>query len=1211
MNPASATAITNPFPGLRPFREEEEYLFFGREHQVDALVDKLAQRRFLAVVGSSGSGKSSLVNCGLRPALHQGRMVSAGSSWRMAQFRPGNHPLAAMARALAEDGVLFRNFEERGLPLVEIIDTTLRMSKRGLIDIYEQAALAQDVNLLVVVDQFEELFRYRQLADGPQAGGPQADGHGFSEEATAFVKLLLELQEQKDCPIFVVLTMRSDFLGDCTQFAGLAEAINAGLYLVPRLTPEERRDAIVNPIRVNGAEIEPVLVTRLVNDVGDNPDQLSILQHALNRTWANWQQEGGKAPLALHHYEAIGTMSHALNAHAEEAYAELCQPGDQHPSRKQIICERIFKTLTDMVADGRGVRRPTTMAMLCAVSESSAAGVTEVIDLFRRSDRSFLMPLLPEVLRGDSVIDISHESLMRLWNKLGSWAEDEARSADQYLRLNRDAQLHAQNKASLWRDPNLELALKWYETKQPNEAWASLYQPGFLQSIRFLLESKKEREKLRQGEENARLAEEQRRKRYIFILGLLSIVFAICTGVFWTLFQQAIKAQAQQYRANHIAQLTHDPLASLVNGLAAMSILADTPDSFELATSLARAVDKNFQVYRTSSGHDLVTNLLELSDGRFLTVSDVGTVRYWNKDGRPEGNVIQTKHDEITCLILLNNGDIITGGKGSAILTRWRDGRPVGVQESSERVVVYSLLSLPNGTFLSGGWDVKLKQGRLQLWTSELKPLGKPMFINIGKLYSLTLLGNGDVLIGGESGDLQRWRDGRLIGKSMPSGQGYVTSLIPLKNDEFLSAGEDGSLVRWRNGEKIGDKVKTSQGALWNIVKRGNGELITAGRDGTLRRWRNDKPLDDGEPIITGQGIVRSLIELKDGPFKGDLMSGGQDGTLRRWHMDTTMKETISTQQGKVFALALLPDGDLVSAGENGSLKWWRDGLQIGNSTKAHQGAIKSLLMLRNGDLVSGGMDGYLRRWDGHKSAGEVIDPIRYPILKLAELESGEILVGGKSSYILRSKNGRLIEPPIASAEQSASGLLELKPGDLLVAGGGTGTLQRIRNGELSDSPIATNQKAVLAMVKLPNGLIATGGDNGSIKVWAYYNNLKKLKTIRTRQGSILSLLLLNNGVLISGGSNGSLQRWSPKTFVEIGTPISTGQQAVYSLIQLKNGDLISGGADGTLRRWMSPVQSIQAACRELAHHPVLTSPQSPPEYAARDTCQRYGRRKY
>ena len=100
-------ATRNPFPGLRPFRTNEEHLFFGRENQVDRLIDKLATHRFLAVVGTSGSGKSSLVNCGLRPALHRGYMASAGASWRMVQFRPGSNPINALARALAEPCVLF------------------------------------------------------------------------------------------------------------------------------------------------------------------------------------------------------------------------------------------------------------------------------------------------------------------------------------------------------------------------------------------------------------------------------------------------------------------------------------------------------------------------------------------------------------------------------------------------------------------------------------------------------------------------------------------------------------------------------------------------------------------------------------------------------------------------------------------------------------------------------------------------------------------------------------------------------------------------------------------------------------------------------------------------------------------------------------------------------------------------------------------------
>jgi len=371
---STAAPQTNPFPGLRPFREDEEHLFFGRENQVDAMVNKLADTRFLAVVGTSGSGKSSLVNCGLRPALRQGLMARAGTAWRMAQFRPGTDPIGRMARALAQDGVLFREHAAAGLSLAEIVETSLRMSKVGLIDIVEQAALDEGVNLLVVVDQFEELFRYRRLA---AAGGEDAQGN--SEEAVAFVNLLLEIKQRASCPIYVVLTMRSDFLGDCTQFPGLAEAINAGQYLVPRMSREERRAAIEGPVAVGGAEIAPVLVTRLVNDVGDNPDQLSILQHALNRTWARWENESGsKGPLDLAHYEAIGTMAHALDQHAERAYAELKTP------RQQQICEKLFKALTDKANDHRGVRRPTSLATLRALADATAVEVTAVIDVFRK-----------------------------------------------------------------------------------------------------------------------------------------------------------------------------------------------------------------------------------------------------------------------------------------------------------------------------------------------------------------------------------------------------------------------------------------------------------------------------------------------------------------------------------------------------------------------------------------------------------------------------------------------------------------------------------------------------------------------------------------------------------------------------------------------------------------------------------------------------------
>jgi hypothetical protein len=500
--------IVNPFPGLRPFREEEEHLFFGRETQVDAMVDKLAETRFLAVVGVSGSGKSSLVNCGLRPALHRGLMASAGTAWRVAQFRPGNDPIRAMADALARAGLLAGRVDNGRFSRSEIVETTLRLSRAGLLDVYEQARMPAGTNLLVIADQFEELFRYRALAV-LRRGATSA-----SEEATAFVNLLLEIGEHVVFPVYVTVTMRSDFLGDCAQFFGLPEAMNRGQYLVPRLTRDERRLAIAGPIGVANARMTPVLLTRLVNDVGDNPDQLSILQHALNRTWARWRQAGGTGAIELAHYDAIGTMSRALDQHAEEAYGDL---GDE---RRRKICERILKMLTDTTSDPRGTRRPTRMDALCTLARASAEEVAAVIEVFREPSRAFLMPPAGEPLEAGTVVDISHESLMRSWRRLQTWSAEEARSAQMYRRLAEAAALHAAGEGSLWRDPGLQLALNWAREEQPDAHWARLYRDGFESAMRFLQES-----------EAARAAERRaarRRKAYplVLILALLVVLGA-------------------------------------------------------------------------------------------------------------------------------------------------------------------------------------------------------------------------------------------------------------------------------------------------------------------------------------------------------------------------------------------------------------------------------------------------------------------------------------------------------------------------------------------------------------------------------------------------------------------------------------------------------------------------------------------------------------
>ena len=542
----------NPFPGLRPFEADEDYLFFGREKQIDELLRRLRTTRFLSVLGTSGSGKSSLVRAGLIPALQGGFMAGAGSSWRIATFRPAGDPIGKLATALSDPNVLGCD-SELGDTQSVLIEATLRRSTLGLADAVRQAKVPQHDNVLIVVDQFEELFRFRHSR--------QTDS---KNEAQAFVKLLLEAARQ-DVAVYVVLTMRSDFIGDCMEYPGLPHAINQGQYLVPRMSRDELRAAITGPVAVGGAQIATRLVLRLLNDVGDDQDQLPVLQHALMRTWEEWEASAviGR-PLDLEDYEAAGTMRNALNLHAEQAYNEAAARG------LQKIAEQLFKTITDTFSDPRGTRRPTSLANLVAITGAAEGQLIEVIDVFRRQGRSFLMPPAQIGLAPSTIIDISHESLMRRWSRLIAWAEEENRSAMMYARVSQAARWHGERSAGLWRDPELETGLRWRAEAQPTEAWARRYDDNFERAMRFLALSAEERDRQREAEERAR-----RRKlhEYQTAAGVLALLLVVTLWFFHS-------ARVQRERAETYLGLAQQSVNEMLSsaGRQQARVAADVPE---------------------------------------------------------------------------------------------------------------------------------------------------------------------------------------------------------------------------------------------------------------------------------------------------------------------------------------------------------------------------------------------------------------------------------------------------------------------------------------------------------------------------------------------------------------------------------------------------------------------------------------------------------
>ena len=281
----SALSSAKPFPGLRPFDEADANWFFGRSSEINDLLKRLRRVRLVAIVGPSGSGKSSMIRAGLLPVIRDGYL---DLTWLIGTFRPGEQPMVnlaeAVATALSADSKDIRKLLDSG--------------SLGLIKAIQAQSLGPDHGVFLLVDQFEELFQFAQR-----------HGDQSQEEAKAFLKLLLEAATSDDVPFYLVLTMRMEWLSECTTYIGLAEAITQGIYMVPQMSRRQFQQVILNPIEASGGLIATTLVDRMLNDVGDRSDQLPVLQHALMRLWE--RRKPGEA-LNIDGYEKVGTLSHCL-----------------------------------------------------------------------------------------------------------------------------------------------------------------------------------------------------------------------------------------------------------------------------------------------------------------------------------------------------------------------------------------------------------------------------------------------------------------------------------------------------------------------------------------------------------------------------------------------------------------------------------------------------------------------------------------------------------------------------------------------------------------------------------------------------------------------------------------------------------------------------------------------------------------------------------
>lgn len=470
--------------GLKPFSFNDAHLFFGRERHIDAVRSKLSQFHFVSIIGNSGSGKSSFIRAGLLPSL-------INEQWKVFTMRPGNNPVHRLAEAISSN----ENDIEKNT-------SVLRKNKRGIYQIIREQG--HENKNLILVDQFEEVFRFK------------ATNEHLEYDAQVFIELLLNAIKDVDSPIYVALTLRSEFVGMCEQFSGLPEAMNNGQFLIPRMTAEELRQSITEPIKLTGAKITHRLLYRLEQETHKKPDLLPVMQHALMRTYDYWMAHGNNDSIDIEHYEATGGIKNALSNHANEVYNGLNK-------KEKALCAAIFKILGYRNDEGLSIRRPTEVKVIAAICNATTDEVKSAIAPFRKKDTAFVVPNESITLNENSILDIAHESLIRNWDRYKTWIREEATAVEIYIRLTESAILYRENKAGLYRQPELKQALEWKEKAMPNEAWANQYNAEFLLTIDFLALSKQDYEFERINKSRVRKFSIAALVAVIIILSILSV----------------------------------------------------------------------------------------------------------------------------------------------------------------------------------------------------------------------------------------------------------------------------------------------------------------------------------------------------------------------------------------------------------------------------------------------------------------------------------------------------------------------------------------------------------------------------------------------------------------------------------------------------------------------------------------------------------------
>ncbi|NMC36870.1 MAG: hypothetical protein GYA41_00920 [Bacteroidales bacterium] len=945
----------NPFPGLRPFSPEESDFFFGRDNESEDIVGKLLNNRFLAVIGASGEGKSSLINCGI---LSKMNALTSNSKvgWKVFSVRPGNDPAGNLAAELVNnisDGVKKEQLHS------EILDI-LRTGPDGILKATEKLSFKPGDRILIIIDQFEELFRY----------GSKENIKDPEKEINMFVDLIVTAAAGGRQNLFMVLAIRTDMLSECAKYKRLAGLINDSNFFLSKINRENFRKVIEGPVLKAGFSIDNDLVDRIINDTWDRIDYLPVVQHALMRTWSLWKElDEPERKISFAEYESAGTIKDSISIHADSLYEDLSISGKK-------ICERLFKTITGKGPDNKGIRYPMKFKRILEAIGCNGEELTEVIGKFRDPSVSFLAHSGNIEITDDSIIDLSHESLMHLWARLKKWIEEEAESVQMYLRLSEASELYQQGKATLLKQPDLQLAIDWREKNKPSLEWARKYNPAFERAIVYLRTSEKE---FLESEERKARQQRWRLKRIKIISSILGglVIFTTLAmaGVFISKLSTERKLRATEKQKDEVAEQKKmaDQFATLAikKSIESDSLIMDanlreqserilreeaqkTAISFKRQTDVANsekilaeikakeATEQKIETGRLrmiSVAKSMSLRSLQMSDQTDLQAllayqayllnkrnkglrndADVyhGLYNIAKNRGSSHYKTFRAHEGRINDLAAVpGKNDFISSGTDGRIL-RWTPGD----NEQTYKVLysgseIFGVLAVsPGADWLAcGGQNAGIRMipinGNsspgydLKGHSEEIKSL---IFSYDGKyLYSAAL-----------DGKVLKWDLAARTSVDVSTGQMKITSIDISSDNKYIAGiGNEGKALIWNLGERSENfRIGSEDKAIKSIRFKPDEEKIAVGyNDGMVEIWDINKR----EIIAEFRAHTGEISDIRFNHAQPQIATSGNDGTLKLWEESdlTAIPVSFADNGGMVIAFEFSSDGSVIISGSS------------------------------------------------------------------------------------------------------------------------------------------------------------------------------------------------------------------------------------------------------------------------------------------------------